>query len=229
MLSDLVIRKATPQDVDFIAETIIEADKSGTPISSSCNILGISEKEYRALLTKILLEDDVEGQEFSLSGFLVAELHGEPIGGLGSWIEMATGVPSHILYSTILLHQMDREKISPILANFKITRELNFRKENGCIIFEYGYVKKAFRRKGVYTRIMIESIKKHYPTNNVIPKVQGSCFKANYPSLNANTKLGFKVVETKISENEELKKMFPYNEKVKLEMYQGRIEEVLRM
>lgn len=229
MLSNLIVRKATPLDVDFIAETIVEADKSGTPISSMSNILSISEKEYRTILTKILAEDDVEGQEFSLSGFLVADLHGEPIGALGSWIEMATGVPSHILYSTILLHQLDREKIPLVLAHFRITRELNFRKESGCIIFEYGYVKKAYRRRGVFTRLMIESIKKHYPTDSVIPKVQGSVFTANYPSLSANKKLGFQVVETKISENEELKKLFPYNEKVKLEMGQDRIVEVLRL
>lgn len=229
MVYDLVIRQAKIQDVDFIVETIIEADKSGTPICSMCNILCISEKEYRAILTKILLEDDIEGQELSLSGFLVADLHGEPIGALGSWIEMATGVPSHILYSTMLLHQIDRKKIPLILAHFRIIRELNFRNESGCIILEYGYVKKAFRRKGVYTRIMIESVKKHYPTNNVIPKVQGSCFRANYPSLNANKKLGFKEVESKISENEELKKMLPYNERVKLEMDHNRIEEVLNL
>ncbi|MFA6596423.1 MAG: GNAT family protein [Ignavibacteriaceae bacterium] len=228
ILSDLVVRNAIPHDIDFIIETIIEADKSGTSISSTCNILNILEKEYRTILRDILTEN-VEGQEFSLSGFLVAELHKEPIGALGSWVEGAIGVSSYLLYSNILLHYMDREKIPFILANFKITKELSFRREDGSLQFEYGYVKKEFRRSGVYTRIMIESLKKHYFLNNTIPKVQGICFKANYPSLNAAKKLGFKEIESKKSQNEELKKIFPYNERVLLEMDNHTINEVVNL
>lgn len=226
ILSDLVVRNAILHDIDFVIETIIEADKGGTSISSTCNILNILEEEYRIILRDILTEN-LEGQEYSLSGFLVAELHNEPIGALGSWVEGSVGVSSYLLYSNILLHFMKREKIPLILANFKITKELSFRREEGSLQFEYGYVKKEFRRRGVYTKIMIESLRKHYLLNNTISKVQGICFKENYPSLNAAKKLGFKEIESKKSYNEALTKIFPYNEKVLIEMSQPKINEVL--
>ena len=226
MLSDLIVRNATPLDIDFIVETIIEADKSGTTICSMCNILIISETEYRKILTEILFKEDVEGQEFSLSGFLIAEFRGESIGALGSWVEAASGVPSHLLLSTLLLHYIGREKIPLILANFRLTKELSFKRDERTVQLEYGYVKKEFRRKGVYTKLMIESIKKNYLPDHSVSKAQGICFKKNIPSLNSAVKLGFHEVESKISENEQLKKIFPYNEKVLVEMNQQRLKEV---
>ena len=228
MLDNLLIRQATEKDIDFIIETIIEADKSSTPIISACNILNVSELEYRDILAKIL-NDNVDGLEYSLSGFLVAELDRAPIGALGSWVEGASGVSSYILYSNILLNHMSREKIPGILSKFKITKDLNFRRDLGAIQLEYGYVKEAYRRRGVYTRLMIESIKKHYLISPEIPKTQGICFKANYKSLNAAQKLGFKIAESKTSDREEIRQIFPYSEKVLLEMNQERLNEVSKL
>jgi GNAT superfamily N-acetyltransferase len=227
-MKNLVIRQALPKEIDFIIETIIEADKSSTSVISACNILNVSEQEYQIILRNIL-EENIEGQEYSLSGFLIAELNGMAIGALGSWVEGAVGVSSYILYSNILLNYLDKEKIPSILQKFKITKELSFKRETGAIQFEYGYVKEEFRRKGVYTRLMIESIKRFYPENKNIFKVQGICFKANYKSLNAAKKLGFEIIESKISESEELKKIFPYNEKVLLEMNQQKMEEISKL
>ncbi len=224
-MENLKIRQASVNDIDFIVETIIEADKSSTTVISACNILSVSEQEYKDIL-KNILNDNIEGQEYSLSGFLVAELNGVPIGALGSWVEGAVGVSSYILYSNILLHYLNKEKVPRILEKFKITKQLSFRREIGAIQMEYGYVKEEFRRRGVYTRLMTESIKRYYLENKNIPKAQGICFKDNYKSLNASLKLGFDIIESKVSESEELKKIFPYNEKVLLEMNQNKMEDV---
>ncbi len=225
MIENLSIRNAASQDIDFIIETIIEADKGGTSVISACNILNISEEEYKNIL-KNILQENIEGQEYSLSGFLIAEINGVQVGALGSWIEGAVGVSSYILYSNILLNYLKREKIQEVLSNFKITKEVSFKREEGAIQFEYGYVKEEFRRKGIYTRLMIESIKRYYPENKNIKKTQGICFKENYKSINAGFKLGFHIVEVKSSENEKLNKIFPYNEKVLLEMGKDKMEKV---
>lgn len=228
MVEKFSIRQATFEDIDFIIETIIEADKGGTNIISACNILNISEQKYKKILTNILTEN-IEGQEYSLSGFLKAEIDSKPVGALGSWIEGAAGVSSYILYSNILLNYLEREKIQEVLSKFKITREVSFKREEGAIQFEYGYVKEEFRRRGIYTRLMIESLKKHYLENKSIHKTQGICYRNNYKSVNAALKLGFNIAESKISENEELKKIFPYNEKVLLEMEKGEMDKVSEM
>ena len=197
-MDNLVIRQAEEKDIDFIIETIIEADKSGSNVISACNILNVNEKEYKDIL-KNILNDNIEGQEYGLSGFLVAELDNIPIGALGSWIEGAVGISSYILYSNILLFYLDKGKIPSILEKFKITKELSFRRETGAIQMEYGYVREEFRRRGVYTRLILESIKRYYPENKNIKKAQGICFKDNYKSLNASLKIGFKIIDSKLS------------------------------
>ncbi len=226
-MDNLVIRQAEEKDIDFIIETIIEADKSGSNVISACNILNVNEKEYKDIL-KNILNDNIEGQEYGLSGFLVAELDNIPIGALGSWIEGAVGISSYILYSNILLFYLDKGKIPSILEKFKITKELSFRRETGAIQMEYGYVREEFRRRGVYTRLILESIKRYYPENKNIKKAQGICFKDNYKSLNASLKIGFKIIDSKLSENNNIKNIFPYYEKVLLELKQEDFDNALK-
>lgn len=43
-MENLVITQASKNELDFIIETIIEADKSSTNIISACNILNVSEQ-----------------------------------------------------------------------------------------------------------------------------------------------------------------------------------------
>lgn len=62
-MENLVIRVATIHDIEFIIETIIEADKSGSNVISACNILNVNEQEYRNIL-KNILNDNIEGQEY---------------------------------------------------------------------------------------------------------------------------------------------------------------------
>ncbi len=226
-MENLVIREASERDIDFIIETIIEADKSGSNVISACNILNVNELEYKDIL-KNILKDNIEGQEYGLSGFLIAEYNNMPIGALGSWVEGAGGISSYILYSNILLFYLDKGKIPSILENFKITKELSFRRETGAIQMEYGFVREEYRRRGVYTRLILESIKKYYPENKNILKAQGICFKDNYKSLNASLKIGFKIIDSKLSENNNLKKFFPYKEKVLLELKQQEFDAVLK-
>ncbi len=226
-MDNLVIRQAEEKDIDFIIETIIEADKSGSNVISACNILNVNEIEYKDIL-KNILNDNIEGQEYGLSGFLVAELDNIPIGALGSWIEGAVGISSYILYSNILLFYLDKGKIPSILEKFKITKELSFRRETGAIQMEYGYVREEFRRRGVYTRLILESIKRYYPENKNIKKAQGICFKDNYKSLNASLKIGFKIIDSKLSENNNIKNIFPYYEKVLLELKQEDFDNALK-
>lgn len=228
MIENLSIRQATFEDINFIIETIIEADKGGTNIISACNILSISEQEYKKILTNILTEN-IEGQEYSLSGFLIAEIETKPVGALGSWIEGAAGVSSYILYSNILLNYLEREKIPEVLSKFKITKEISFKREEGAIQFEYGYVREEFRRRGIYTRLMTESIKRFYLKNKNIKKTQGICFRENYKSVNAGLKIGFQIAEIKKSNNEILKKIFPYTEKILLELNNEKMDKVLKL
>ena len=65
------IRQAGAEDIDFLIEAIIEAEKSGSEMISYCGIFGLSQAELIELMRKMLAED-LEGQQLCISGFAIA-------------------------------------------------------------------------------------------------------------------------------------------------------------
>src|SRR5262245_11133088 len=101
-MSDYSFREARLSDVPFLADTMISAEKSGTDRLGLAAICGLSENELRDLLIA-MLNEEVDGCEYSVSSFLMAEADGKVVAALASWIEgQPEGVPSMILKSNLL-------------------------------------------------------------------------------------------------------------------------------
>jgi hypothetical protein len=88
-------------DIDFIIETIIESDKSSTNVISACNIFSLTELEYKGILRNILLSN-VESNEYSLTGFLIAEIKNKKLGALASWVEGIDGKSNSFIKSSLI-------------------------------------------------------------------------------------------------------------------------------
>ena len=61
-------RFANENDIPFLVETIIAAEKSGTELCGLSNLLGLHEEQTKIGLTKIL-QEEIEGCEFSTTEF----------------------------------------------------------------------------------------------------------------------------------------------------------------
>ncbi|HRI47488.1 MAG TPA: hypothetical protein PK559_10330, partial [Ignavibacteriaceae bacterium] len=57
MIEDVLVRKATINDIPFVIEGIIEAEKSGGNTITTCSIFDLSIEDFKELLTKLLSED----------------------------------------------------------------------------------------------------------------------------------------------------------------------------
>jgi len=214
--SDLIIRKATLNDIDFIIETIIESDKSSSTIVSACNIFKLSLNEYKELLREIL-ELDFPNNEYSLSGFLVAEINGKPAGALGSWIEGIDGTSNAIYKSNLILNFIDSEKLSHLKEEATLINCLSFSRIFGTIQLEYGYVIPEFRRKGVFTKLIIKSIIK-LANPKLPPAAQTIVYTDNKQSFFSFRKLCFYVKEEKFTKDNRIFDYFAFNSKVMLEL-----------
>ena len=95
------IRNATVDDIPFLIDTIIEAEKSGTNVLSYNTIFGLSETEVRIYIMKMLVEE-VDDCELSISSFKVVFDNEIPIGAISAWIEGYNGIPSVILKGNLL-------------------------------------------------------------------------------------------------------------------------------
>ena len=224
MIDNLVIRQADERDIDFLTESIIESEKSGTDVVSSCRIFGLTEDKFKEIIGKALLED-IPDYDYFLSGFFIAETEGQYVGSIGSWIENADET-SGIIKTSILLPYLDKEKIKEISLNSCLVKGLTVNREPGALQLEYDYTRKEFRRQGVFSKLLIEAVVRNKTAHSGVKKVQVALFKENFKSLNAHIKLGFDIIEERHAGDPEIFKFFPYDTKLLLE---ADIEKVVRL
>ncbi|MHB1688639.1 MAG: GNAT family N-acetyltransferase [Ignavibacteriaceae bacterium] len=220
MIEGLSIRQATKNDIEFVIETIIESEKSGSQVVSSCKVFGLSEEKFKEILREVLAQD-IEDYDYYLSGFIVAEKNGEYVGGLGSFFE-GTETHSGIIKATILFQYLDKSKMKEIAKNTRIIKGITPAREAGTLQLEHGYVKEKYRRQGVFITLLKENIKRNL-VRHTFPKVQGIIFKDNYKSYNAHLKFGYEVVDERKVDDPEVLNFFPYNTKLLLEFSGGKI------
>lgn len=211
--NEFTIRPADTTDIPFLVDTIIEAEKSGTSVLTYSTIFGLSEPEARLYIAK-MLEEEVDGCELSVSGFILAEKENRIAGAVGAWFEGSEGIPSTILKGNLLryiLPQFCFEKAS--LLN-KIVNDLHIEYTNGTIQIGLVYVSPEARGKGLVPILInhrISILKELYPdANEALIQVFGN----NTPAIKAYEKAGFEIVLRKEASLPETKNYMPFTSKV---------------
>jgi ribosomal protein S18 acetylase RimI-like enzyme len=213
----IAFRTAVEADVDFIAEAITEAEKSGTDIFSYARIFDLSNEQATALIKNAVLEN-IPGQELCLSGFIIAEIDGEPAGAVCSWIEAKDGIPSSLLKANVLYYFLGKEAISRADHKSEIIDPLFIPREPGTLQIESVYVRNKFRGMGVSMELILEHIKQHIINGKNFSKVQIQLAETNAAAMNAYQKPGFIMHARKISHHPDVLKYLPSNTKIMMEL-----------
>lgn len=227
MIEGLTFKQADTGDIPFVIEAILESEKSGTDMISSCNIFGLPENEFKEILVEIL-KQDLPDYDYYLSGFIIAELQGEYVGALGSWLESPDENPSGMIKASMLFQYLDKSKMKAISTNTRIVKGLALNREKDTLQLEHGYVRKEFRRRGVFTALLKENTLRNYKRFRDFKKVQGILFKDNFKSFNALLKFGYEVADEKRVNDPAIFKIFPYDCKVLMEFNKEKIFKLLQ-
>jgi ribosomal protein S18 acetylase RimI-like enzyme len=211
-MNEVTIRNATIDDISFLVETIIEAEKSGAGILSYSAIFGLSEVEVKYYIEKMLLEE-VDHCELSISSFKVALAGDRLVGAVSAWIEGYNGVPSAILKGNLLnyvfpIECMDRAKLfQPLLKQLHLDYLMN------TIQIGLVYVIEEYRGRGIVKFLLddhINSLKEsHQTTESVCVQV----FSNNKSALQTYKKYGFEIIDSKITADKRIFNLLPSNEK----------------
>jgi len=213
----LKFRYATPEDVDFVIECIIEAEKSGTETINTCRIFNLSEQEWKKILKKILLED-IPDYDFWLSNYLIAELDGRPVCAQGAWLEGGSGAASSVIKTSMLVENIPKEKFVLDPQKIKFVKALSMKRDAGMIQLEHAYTIPELRRRGIHTQTVLENMKRTYDQNPSAKMIQTIFFKDNCNTYNECKKLGYKAVEEKGVDNPDILKIFAYDTRIKMDM-----------
>lgn len=153
MSGNFSYRPATPDDLDFCIDAVVQAEKSRSSLFPYSKIFNISEKEMRNIIRSILIED-IKGQELALSAFTIATQDDLPVGACASWVEQLDGMSSNTLKSDILSHFIPEQNFEQALPILKMLQPLNIEREPLSIQLESLYVKKEHRSMEAFLQLI---------------------------------------------------------------------------
>jgi ribosomal protein S18 acetylase RimI-like enzyme len=215
---DYLIRKATINDVDFLADVIIGAEKSFTKNLGLANFFDLSEEKVKELIIA-MLNEEMDGCEFSLSSFFIAWYGDKPVGAVGGWPEgYYDGVSSNLLKSNLISFIFPKENVAKAQAKMAMIKEmLQIERPPRTYQIEYGYVDNEHRGKRITDRLMDVHRAHAKEVDPNITVMQVSCFETNQTSIKMHQKNGFQIIKRYVCDNEDIFNYMPHNVKVLLE------------
>lgn len=217
-IDKLIIREATLDDVDFIATTIIEAEKSGTDKNGTANYFGITLDEYRQYLIQMLLEE-VDGCEISISSFVIAEYEGKAVAARSGWMECKNEaeMPSALLKSNLFAYFLPKEILLRGEAKHEMIKDIEIPREEGTYQFENAYTLPLYR--GCHIMEKLDSYHIELAKQLNAKKIQRHVYQDNERSLNACKRSGFQIVKRYTSMHPHIKDYYPDDTVVLMERY----------
>lgn len=196
----IVIRQATLQDVEFIATTIIEAEKSSTDKIGPANYFEIPESDYRKYIIQ-MLEEEIDGCEISISSFVVAEYDGKVVAAQSGWLEgdNEDHAPSAILKSNLFAFTLPKENLLKGHDKVDIVKDIIVEREMGTYQFENSYTAPEFR--GHHIISILDEYQAKKAKEKGASKVQVTVCKGNDKALKARIRSGFHVVRSYTSKH----------------------------
>jgi len=212
------IRKATIKDADFIADVIIGAEKSLTDNLGLANFFELSEEKVKELIIA-MLEEEVDGCEFSISSFFINCYGDKPVAALGGWLEgYHDGMSSTLLKSNLISATFPRESIIKAQAKFEIIKEmLQIERPKGTYQLEYIFVDDEHRGKRLTQQLMDVHLDYAKQLDPNVKVAQLSCFENNASIIKAHERNGYQRIKRYVCDNTEILNYLPFNVKVLLE------------
>ena len=189
-------RQAKLEDIPFLVETIIEAEKSGTPVFTYNTIFGLGEEEAGNYIAK-MLEEEIDDCELSVSGFLLAEKDGNIVGAVGAWVEGAQGVPSTVLKGNLLAYVLPATCLERANKLSHIARDIHIEYRDHTVQIGLVYVASEARGQGLVTLLIDRSISYLKEEHPELSEAYIQVFGNNIPALKAYEKAGFTTILTK--------------------------------
>lgn len=204
----LILRQATLDDVDFIATTIIEAEKSSTDKIGPANYFELLEEDYRKYLIQ-MLKEEIDGCELSVSSFVVAEYDGKVVAARGGWLEGANEdkASSAMLKSNLFAFILPKENLLKGQSKYDIVKDIMIERDMGAYQFENSYTSPDFRGYHIMADLDNWHIKRAAEMG--AKKVQVVVCQGNEKALKARQRTGFHTVKTFTSHHPLIKDYYP--------------------
>lgn len=216
-MSEYILRQATENDIPFLTEVVVQAEKSNSDKLRYSTLFNISEEKAREHITS-MFEEEISGCEFSFDAFVVAEFEGQPVAAFGAWIEGVDDENSSaILKSNLIGYTFGREAIEALKTKAHLLKDVISDREPKTLQFEYLYVSEQHRGKNL-SNLIIQKLEQmaqeRYPE---LQKAQIQLYGNNFGAIKVYEKNGFSIAQKYSSNQLEILDYLPHNEKIIME------------
>lgn len=208
------VRTAGPQDLVFIVEGIIQAEKSGGDILPYTALFDISEAETRQLISDIM-DEEISGQEWHLPHFRILFRDGEPAACLSAWIEGAEGSPSGLLKAQAMAWFLGG-KWQAASDRLEQLKNIQLPRLTGALQLECIYTAPGFRGQGLAGILIEHTIREFRSSHPEMLQVEIQLLSSNDAALRSYTKCGFLKRTSITSPEPEILTLLPDNTRVSL-------------
>lgn len=216
-MTSYIFRKATTNDIPFLADIVVNAEKGNSDKFSLSELLNISESRVRELIIS-MFEENVDGCEFSVQSYLLCELEGKPIAGFAGWIECyKEPIPSKVLKSNLMAFTFGASAIQTLLSKKEIINDLSIERTPLTFQLEYLYVSEMHRGKQIADLIISKHINNAIEEYSDLKYAQVQVFKNNYSAINVYTRNNFEIESEYKSDHKEVLSYLPFDSKYRMQ------------
>lgn len=217
MKSNYSFRKANSGDVDFLSLAILSSEKSMTKKLGLANLFEISEKNLKEYIV-LMLNEGIEGCEFSIDSFLLACENDEPIATIGGWIEGAQdGMSSALIKSSLMSFVFPKENMIKAKEKIAAFKGLQIKRNNNTFQLEYAFVNEKHQGNYLINQLIYEHIKLLQIENHNIKKIQTQVYGHHKVMILTYKLSDFCIKKTYQSDHEDTLLFLPHNTKLLLE------------
>ncbi len=216
-MSGYQLRPATENDIEFITEVIIAAEKGNSDMLGFSTLFNLKESEVKEAIGAMLREE-IDYCEFSISSFIIVTENEIPVAAFGGWIEAMPGeMPSKLLKSNLLGYTLKKENLAFLKTKSDIIKDILIEREEGSLQLEYLFVNDKHRGKGLPSLLINALVERAKITNPALKKIQVQTFRNNENAVKVYLKNGFEITKVAVSQHPEIFNYLPHNEKILLE------------
>ena len=216
--SKYTFRDATVKDLDFLSTAIIEAKKGGSDMVGMAKLFELSEDEFKGYVAH-MLEEKVDGCDFSISSFIIAEYEGQPVATFGGWIEgdNEDEMPSALLKSNLIGYVIPIKNVQKASEKSHLLESLQVEREEGTYQLEYGYTVPEHRGHHLIGKLIEKHLERAKASGKPVSKMQVLVYDNNTAAISAYIKAGFKVIQKLEAGNLDVLKYYPHDKELFLE------------
>ena len=154
MKAETLLRKASKNDIPFLAKILLLAETSGKELISYRKMFPLSEEELLKGF-EIALDNDEPGHGLTYLTFLIAEVDGMPAAAACGYIEGEFGSSNHLMTGA-LMTGFNTERVIEAYKKNSIFKEVQIAKSYGALQIDSVATLAEYRGKGLFKMIFDE-------------------------------------------------------------------------